>query len=355
MVWLSTMTTTHTAARGSNRLSPTALSLMELWNVAPSNGSTQPGSPAIPKSICLPGWEDGHTHCALPDGQMTGLSGRDHALVNPSPSLDAAKDGVINGIYGQTCIDSFVSDGPLASWENRLRERLGTIGSTEYGLTWRKKITKRGRWISRLAGLVRRTSGKDCTGWPTPDAQVFQDGETPKTWLARRERLKKLKKNGNGMGTPLAMAVQLAGLRGWRSPQAHDAKKPDPTRYNRSWKNLNDEAAMVLTGWATSTKRDHKDASSTLENTPVNYLLGRQVLMVAGWSTPRSTDGAKGDPNMKFGAGGSPLPTQAAHMPDSGMITSSSDPIQTACTGALNPAFVSWLMGYPIEYLNWGP
>jgi hypothetical protein len=30
------------------------------------------------------------------------------------------------------------------------------------------------------------------------------------------------------------------------------------------------------------------------------------------WSTSRATDGAKGGPNMKFGAGGTPLPAQAA-------------------------------------------
>lgn len=44
--------------------------------------------------------------------------------------------------------------------------------------------------------------------WPTPDASVAQDGESPETWLARREILREAKKNGNGCGTPLAMAVQ---------------------------------------------------------------------------------------------------------------------------------------------------
>ena len=37
----------------------------------------------------------------------------------------------------------------------------------------------------------------------------MQLGETPHTWLARRERLKATHQNGNGCGTPLAMAVQL--------------------------------------------------------------------------------------------------------------------------------------------------
>ena len=44
---------------------------------------------------------------------------------------------------------------------------------------------------------------------PTPSAIVANDGETTETWLARRERVKLTANNGNGMGTPLSIAVQL--------------------------------------------------------------------------------------------------------------------------------------------------
>lgn len=44
---------------------------------------------------------------------------------------------------------------------------------------------------------------------PTPNAWASNDGEGPTTWLARRERHKARGINGNGMGTPLAIAVQL--------------------------------------------------------------------------------------------------------------------------------------------------
>lgn len=53
--------------------------------------------------------------------------------------------------------------------------------------------------------------------WPTPSAANPQDGESPETWLARREELKAKGANGNGCGTPLGMAVQM-----WTTPQAHD-------------------------------------------------------------------------------------------------------------------------------------
>ena len=44
---------------------------------------------------------------------------------------------------------------------------------------------------------------------PTPAAMNPNDGESTETWLARRERVKLTAKNGNGMGMPLAIAVQL--------------------------------------------------------------------------------------------------------------------------------------------------
>lgn len=43
---------------------------------------------------------------------------------------------------------------------------------------------------------------------PTPAAMNPNDGESLATWEARRQKYKKLAKNGNGFGTPLAIAVQ---------------------------------------------------------------------------------------------------------------------------------------------------
>ena len=44
---------------------------------------------------------------------------------------------------------------------------------------------------------------------PTPAAGVFNDGEPVESWLARRDRQKQLGRNGNGIGTPLAIAIRL--------------------------------------------------------------------------------------------------------------------------------------------------
>lgn len=45
--------------------------------------------------------------------------------------------------------------------------------------------------------------------WPTPSASVSQDGESPATWLKRREELKQKHINGNGAGMPLTIAASL--------------------------------------------------------------------------------------------------------------------------------------------------
>lgn len=104
--------------------------------------------------------------------------------------------------------------------------------------------------------------------WPTPDASVAQDGESAETWLARRELLKQTQDNGNGCGTPLAMAATL-----WptpvaqddnKSPEAHLAMKQrmgerDGTHSNRT---AITSLAVLSQTWATPTEGDAKAAGS---------------------------------------------------------------------------------------------
>lgn len=234
----------------------------------------------------------GHTQLDLPGGLTTDPSGPEVAPANPSPSPVGGRGSMIHGIYGLTSIASSVHPGPLSSWESKLRERLVMLGSLEWDLTWRRKSMPGGRSISRLAASVRRTSGAGCTGWPTPDASVAQDGERPETWLARRKRLKQTANNGNGCGTPLAMAVQPE-ICGWRTPTVQSPN------------------AMRGKG---------QDMTKRLEQ-------GHTVN----------------------------LQDEAYTLAHSGTPGNSSDPTRKASTGALNPEFVCWLQGFPPEWLNSAP
>lgn len=82
--------------------------------------------------------------------------------------------------------------------------------------------------------------------WPTPNAGNFNDGESLETWETRREANKAKGINGNGQGTPLAIAAKL-----WPAPQTHDAAKGNPERVGRfgtahGGRNLNDEMGGSL-------------------------------------------------------------------------------------------------------------
>ena len=84
-----------------------------------------------------------------------------------------------------------------------------------------------------LSGDGREKPNK--LGWaiallPTPAAMNPNDGEDFSTWEARRVATKERVKNGNGFGTPLAIAVQLlptpAANDSGNTPEQHLRKKP---------------------------------------------------------------------------------------------------------------------------------
>jgi hypothetical protein len=59
---------------------------------------------------------------------------------------------------------------------------------------------------------------------PTPDAGVFNDGQTIETWAKRNEKERAKGYNGNGGGIPLAMAVKFL-------PQADSSLASSPTTH----------------------------------------------------------------------------------------------------------------------------
>ena len=84
---------------------------------------------------------------------------------------------------------------------------------------------------------------------PTPAAGNFNDGESTESWLARRDRNKAKGINGNGMGTPLAMAVQLLP-----TPRVTDGTKGGPNQRGSSGDLMLPSAVVQLlpSGAATS-------------------------------------------------------------------------------------------------------
>lgn len=154
--------------------------------------------------------------CASPDGLTISPSGQ--APVRASLSARQAKEmGLMtSGTYGQHSSGSSKSADLSMSLANRLQQVTQTHGSTLYKQTWKEWTTPSGLCRFRQRASVRRTSGNELTGWPTPVASntvnCYQDWEK-------------------------VMARKAAG----RQP------------------NLQDFA--VLAGWVTPTSRDWKDSS----------------------------------------------------------------------------------------------
>ena len=196
-----------------------------------------------------------------------------------TPGSDVAR--TTTAISGRKCAALLASSDPLGSLVRTLLES-SAWNSTRCYLTWKHSATPQGRLLFRLLPSMPRTAGigsgsllatatatanqlcpsmqkhPGCRAlWPTPDASVMQDGEQPATWLARRERIKAEKKNGNGMGTPLAMAVKL-----WPTARSNGAS-------NAGGSNSRARA-----------KRDGQYISGSLNPTWVEWLMGYPL----GWT-----------------------------------------------------------------------
>lgn len=263
-------------------------------------------SPDSAKSICSPAAASGPSPQGSPDGLTTDLFGQ--PLVPASRSRGRASKAVsmIQGICGRTYIDSPVPAGPLLSWENRLRERLAMVGSTESALIWRAKATPAGQSISRLAPSTRHTNGTGNTGrqWSTSRAT---DGEKGGPNM----------KFGAG-GQPLPAQIHQA---------AH---------------------------WITASARDHKDsagmATAAGDRSRIDQL-PRQMVANAYHPTPLALSFKE----IHQPGNNASIQKMREYMPDETAPTGQIPSGSTAMTekrGAPNPVFAFWLMGFPAEWIS---
>lgn len=126
------------------------------------------------KSTCSPESLGGPSPCDSQDGPTTDLFGQAVAHASRSARQANAKAPPTSGTSGPTCSGSSQSAGLSALLVSKLRARLDTAGSMEYSQTWKQKATPAGRLYWAHTASARRTSGSDCSGWPTPKVQNCQ-------------------------------------------------------------------------------------------------------------------------------------------------------------------------------------
>lgn len=115
-----------------------------------------------PESECGPTLSD------VPNGLTIAQSGLAPAPVSLSAPPGKGKVEATLATCGRIGRGSSASAALSQSLANRLKARLPMDGSTLFQMTWKRRITPSGRLVFRLRASVRRISGSESTGWPTP-------------------------------------------------------------------------------------------------------------------------------------------------------------------------------------------
>ena len=269
----------------------------------------------------------------------------------------------------------------------------------EFKHTMKVIVSPGGRIIPAIRASARRTGGKGCIGWPTPQANKnTKNSKDP-------QRMKE-----NGAQTCLADAAHLAG---WSTPTVQDsANNAGPSQFDRNTHPLNVQATLAarptpnaedakagdnqkgsqfrlgkiaqrtpfpLAGWQTPKL---PSGGACERNTPGGGFrkLEDRVELLAGWATPRATDAKCGDTytencegkDLAKDASLVAWATPRAEDAESAGMRHSRGVADTLSAQAgqdasrsnaetgrpagfrLNPRFSLWLMGYPAEWASCG-
>lgn len=134
--------------------------------------SSRTNSPDSRNATSSPASASGATPFVLPDGRTIDPCGLAAALASLSARQVKAMGLQTSGISGRHGSISSASADLQSYLENRLAQVFDTVGSTLFAQTWKRKATPAGIAYSEHTASARRTSGSECSSWPTPVANV---------------------------------------------------------------------------------------------------------------------------------------------------------------------------------------
>lgn len=239
--------------------------------------------------------------------QLTLFAADTHASHLAQPAAEAAMK--MKGISGRRCLELYATAGRDGSLPKMLLDILASV-STRLPHRWKLKASPSGRLLFQLAPLTHSTAEIACGLWPTPTVggggQTLPEGTTPtgKTPEGRKQTvcLERYAMNVN------------KGL--WPTPDI---------------RGFTNKGALQMLA---------KKASSREEWAQMSYRTSNGVRETL-WPTPtRSMNKGSSLGAMTRVTGKSRLNDRLDYATEQG-ITSA---------GRLNPQWVEWLMGYPIEW-----
>lgn len=298
----------------------------------------------------------GNTHCSLQAGQRIDQSGPAVVPVSRSLRQESKKAKKTKDTSGLKCSGSFESAALTQLLVNKCRQRLDTVGSMEYSQTWKQNVTPAGRLYWEHTASARRTSAKDCTGWPTPQ---YHDH---KNLTSMSHQHQSLVKTSQMAGCPSSFPASATKTETVPTVESTTPNADVLDRHKTDTSMRNEMESCSLAGWVSPTAQDSVRGSLPPRPQDTGIPLS-QMVSYCGWTSPSSPDW-KDTPGMATEAmnpDGS-LRRRVDQLPRQAQLTSGqtseSPPAQTAKRGVLDAAFSRWLMGFPETWdeasPNWG-
>lgn len=285
---------------------------------------------------------DGRWHCDLPGGRTKNRSGQEAVHANRFHLPGDKKVKQMIATYGRSGNASSASAALQQFLESKLQVRLPTGGLTMFIKGWKRSATPLGRLYCQLAASVRPINATDYGLWVSPTAQDYSRGNKPP--------------RPTDTGVPLSQQVAF-----WATPNTMDhlplrskeamARQFSTTRKGRTTPaNLREQVlpAMWPTASATKNTKNSKDPQRMKEGGVQTSLADAAWIAAKGlWPAPRSADGDKGVRTLEGHLKNRERYKNGVDLPTATRLSA-----PTENKGSLNPAFVCWLMGYPIAWEN---
>jgi len=167
--------------------------------------------------------------------------------------------------------------------------------SDEYSETWPRQGSMRNGYAYELPTSEPPTVDGASSLLPTPAASNPNDGEDLDSWQAPRDRIKAEGINGNGMGTPLAIAVRLLPTPMANLGNGNGSRHPDKRRAGGHTPSLKDVTEHLLPTPAARDWRSGKSKIMDRNSRPLNEVIEMGIC---------------GDPTSQPSAAGSDPPGQ---------------------------------------------